>query len=93
MTSVHPVFPGNLRPIPRQHIGREHAGHHGDHHGHHEEEFDDSFDDRFARQRRPQAGGAPFGRQGFQGQGDDIDLSIGNIAAAGERCIDKVIIV
>lgn len=83
----------NLRPIPRQHIGREHAGHHGDHHGHHEEEFDDSFDDRFARQRRPQAGGAPFGRQGFQGQGDDIDLSIGNIAAAGERCIDKVVMV
>ena len=51
-----------------------------------------SFDDRFARQRRPgqfggSGGGVPFGRQG---QGDDIDLSIGNIAAAGERCIDKV---
>ena len=28
-----------------------------------------------------------------QGGGDDIDLSIGNIAAAGERCIDKVVMV
>merc|ERR1719270_2312262 len=28
-----------------------------------------------------------------QGSGDDLDLSIGNIAAAGERCIDKVVMV
>jgi len=28
-----------------------------------------------------------------QGRGNDIDLSIGNIAAAGERCIDKVTMV
>jgi len=81
----------NLRPIPRQHHGREHAvSHHGDHHGHHsqfDDEFDDSFDDRFARQRRPGSGA------GRQGQGNDIDLSIGNIAAAGERCIDKVVMV
>ena len=85
-----PVLPGSgLRPIPRQHHGREHAAHHD--HGHHVNEFDDSFDDRFddrfARQRRPGAGAGGFGRQG---QGDDLDLSIGNIAAAGERCIDKV---
>ena len=26
-----------------------------------------------------------------QGQGEDVDLSIGSIAAAGERCIDKVV--
>ena len=32
-------------------------------------------------------------RDSRQGQGDDIDLNIGAIAAAGERCIDKVVMV
>ena len=34
--------------------------------------------------------GVTGGRASRQGQGDDIQLDIGTIAAAGERCIDKV---
>merc|ERR1712213_75887 len=56
------------------------AAHHG-HHGHHEEHAHHAVDDvRDARQR---------GRGG----GDDVALDIGSIAAAGERCIDKVVMV
>jgi len=53
--------------------------HHEEHHAHHEVD-----DTRAARQRRP-------GRQ--RGGGDDVALDIGSIAAAGERCIDKVVMV
>merc|ERR1712079_136502 len=58
------------------------AAHHGDHHGHHEEHHahHNVDDTRDARQR---------GRGG----GDDVALDIGSIAAAGERCIDKVAMV
>merc|ERR1711992_90221 len=58
------------------------AAHHGDHHGHHEEHHahHNVDDTRDARQR---------GRGG----GDDVALDIGSIAAAGERCIDKVVMV
>jgi len=61
-----------------------------DHHEHHEHHHEDPealvvFDDsREARQR----GG---GRQ--RGGSDDVALDIGSIAAAGERCIDKVVMV
>merc|ERR1712242_559982 len=52
------------------------------HHGHHEEHHAHhaTDDTRDARQR---------GRGG----GDDVALDIGSIAAAGERCIDKVVMV
>merc|ERR1712033_49530 len=52
------------------------------HHGHHEEHHAHhaADDTRDARQR---------GRGG----GDDVALDIGSIAAAGERCIDKVVMV
>merc|ERR1712193_432513 len=60
---------------------QNHAHHAHDHHGHHEdhraEPIDFNSDSRASR----------------QGSGDDLDLSIGNIAAAGERCIDKVVMV
>lgn len=49
-----------------------------DHHEHHE--HDNSIEAFDARPSR-------------QGQGEDIALDIGSIAAAGERCIDKVVMV
>ena len=56
-----------------------HAGHgdHGDHHEHHAHEAHQDLGSRASR----------------QGQGDDVALDIGSIAAAGERCIDKVVMV
>merc|ERR1712033_54069 len=62
--------------------GGANAAHHGAHHGHHEEHHAHhaADDTRDARQR---------GRGG----GDDVALDIGSIAAAGERCIDKVVMV
>jgi hypothetical protein len=78
---------GNFRPIPSQHHGRDHGAHadHGADHGNHDN-FGDDFEERFSRQRRP-------GQNQNQRQGDDIALDIGSIAAAGERCIDKVVMV
>jgi len=65
----------------------DHGDHHGDHHGH-----------GLALPRRSQA--APrrsqnnFAARGQrQGGGDEVDLSLGSIAAAGERCIDKVVMI
>merc|ERR1712126_684153 len=60
--------------------GGANAAHHGAHHGHHEEHHahHSADDTRDARQR---------------GGGDDVALDIGSIAAAGERCIDKVVMV
>merc|ERR1719226_360380 len=71
------TFPFNARN-QRQQNHRDH-----DHHGHHEHHAHDH------------SLGEPvdFARDSRQGSGDDLDLSIGNIAAAGERCIDKVVMV
>jgi len=71
------TFPFNARNN-RQQNHRDH-----DHHGHHEHHAHDH------------SLGEPvdFNRDSRQGSGDDLDLSIGNIAAAGERCIDKVVMV
>jgi len=72
------TFPFNTRQ------NNNHAAHHGDHHGahhgdhaHHEHHAAD--DTRASRQRG--------------GGGNDVALDIGSIAAAGERCIDKVVMV
>merc|ERR1711981_1308162 len=75
----------NLRgtfPFNSRNNNRAAAAHHGDHHVHHEEHHahHNVDDTRDARQR---------GRGG----GDDVALDIGSIAAAGERCIDKVVMV
>merc|ERR1711868_63375 len=72
----------NLRgTFPFNSRNSNNAAHH-DHHGHHEEHHahHNVDDTRDARQR---------GRGG----GDDVALDIGSIAAAGERCIDKVVMV
>jgi len=52
-------------------------------------------DDRISRQRGRQRGNNRFGgaSNSAQGASDDVPLDIGTIAAAGERCIDKVVIV
>lgn len=74
------TFPFNTGA--RGHAAHEHHGH-DDHHEHHEEP------NRAARQRRP---GGGFGGN-RQGSDDGPALDIGSIAAAGERCIDKVVMV
>merc|ERR1711993_17184 len=72
------TFPFNSRNQAAHH-GDHHGAHHDDHHGAHHAQHAVS-DIRDARQR---------GRGG----GDDVALDIGSIAAAGERCIDKVVMV
>jgi len=56
---------------------QNHAHHHDHEHGH---------DGHHAH-----AHVAPTSRDSRQGAGDDVELSIGNIAAAGERCVEKVV--
>lgn len=82
LASVFPFVGGN-RALPRARLFGEEPDHH-DHHEHHDEHHEHhdehrNFDPRISRQRN--------------GDGDDIALDIGSIAAAGERCIDKVVMV
>jgi len=88
LANVFPFVGGN-RGLPRARLfGEEpidlheghHEVHHDGHHDHHEGHHDhhQDFDPRSSRQRN----GEP-----------DIALDIGSIAAAGERCIDKVVMV
>jgi len=76
------TFPFNSRSNSRaahqgNHHGAHHDGHHGAHHGNHQAH--QAIDDTRASRQR--------------GGGDDVALDIGSIAAAGERCIDKVVMV
>merc|ERR1711883_16315 len=72
------TFPFNSNQETAHHEGHHEAHHHEEgHHAHHEVE-----DTRIARQRGQRQRG-----------GGDVDLDIGSIAAAGERCIDKVVMV
>ena len=75
------VFPFNNG---RQGNARADAGHH-DHHDHHADHG------LAAPQRAPAQSFSPRAQR--QGGGDDVALDIGSIAAAGERCIDKVVMV
>merc|ERR1712226_705893 len=72
------TFPFNSRNAPAAHHGDHHGAHHDDHHGHHAHHAVDDVRDS---------------RQRGRGGGDDVALDIGSIAAAGERCIDKVVMV
>merc|ERR1712051_673040 len=79
LASVFPFVGGN-RALPRARLFGEdpdHHEHHDEHHEHHDEHR--NFDPRISRQRN--------------GDEDEIALDIGSIAAAGERCIDKVVMV
>lgn len=76
----------NLRGVFPFSQQRTHAqSRHQEHHGHHEANRI-SHADTSARDSRQRGGGG--GRDG-----DEVDLSIGSIAKAGERCIDKVVMV
>jgi len=77
----------NLRGVfPfRQEAGRS-AGHH-EHHDHGDHHHDHGV------QKAPSTGLALPARGSRQGANDDVALDIGSIAAAGERCIDKVVMV
>merc|ERR1712142_228664 len=78
----------NLRGVfPfRQEAGRSADGGHHEHHDHHHH-------DHHADHKAPSAGQALPARGSRQGANDDVALDIGSIAAAGERCIDKVVMV
>jgi len=79
------TFPFNAR---NGQAANHRAGHHGhhDHHDHHDHHHDHDL----GRLALPQTSfEARNQRQG--GGEDEADLSIGAIAAAGERCIDKVV--
>jgi len=64
----------------RQEAGEHHAEHHHDHHDH-------------AEHKAPSTSLALPARGSRQGANDEVALDIGSIAAAGERCIDKVVMV
>merc|ERR1711963_1151002 len=82
------VFPFNDRNGQGRHAGghAHHGDHHGDHGHHHSVE--QGLERSFAAPRRQSNFDARAQRQGA---GEEVDLSIGSIAAAGERCIDKVV--
>merc|ERR1712223_462196 len=71
----------------------DHHGHHGDHHAHHEVAPSRSFNlpNRATAARNFAAPGGA--RNQRQGGGEEPALDIGSIAAAGERCVDKVIMI
>ena len=88
------------------HHGDHHLDHHGDHHvDHHGADHPPAhhITNDLEHRLRQNGLGSPNpisliqtdfeNRISRQGVGDDLDLSIGNIAAAGERCIDKVVMV
>ena len=71
------TFPFNNRGRQPQAHHGDHHGHHNDHHGAHGAHGAQTLDPRLSR----------------QGGDDGVALDIGSIAAAGERCIDKVVMV
>merc|ERR1712002_230674 len=72
------TFPFNTRQ--NNNHAAHHADHHGAHHGDHAHHEHHAADDTRASRQRGSGG-------------DDVALDIGSIAAAGERCIDKVVMV
>jgi len=75
--NLRATFPFNQRG---QNLREENRVSHIDHHDH---------SDREGKQRRRGGGGS----RGGGGGGNGVSLDIGSIAAAGERCIDKVVMV
>ena len=85
------TFPFNTGAHHGDH-GAHHGDHHGDHHAHHEVAPSRSFN-LPAQSARRFAAGTGTARNQRQGGGDEPALDIGSIAAAGERCVDKVIMI
>ena len=83
----------NLLGIFPFNTGAHHGDHHGDHHTHHEVAPSRSFNPP-AKASAARSFAAPGGaRNQRQGGGVEPPLDIGSIAAAGERCVDKVIMI
>jgi len=78
----------NTFPFNSGRAGSRHAAHH-DHHDHHDHHHDHEHAHPPGRLALPTT--SFEARSQRQGAGEEIDLSIGSIAAAGERCIDKVV--
>ena len=75
-----------------EHHGEHHGHHDGGHHAHHEPTQSFALPPRASAARRfSQPRG--INRDQRQGGGDEVELDIGSIAAAGERCIDKVVMI
>ena len=86
------TFPFNTGAHHGDHHGDQHA-HHGDHHAHHEVAPSRSFN-LPARASAAHSFAAPGdARNQRQEGGEEPALDIGSIAAAGERCVDKVIMI
>ena len=76
-----------------------HEGHHDQHHGGHHDQHHAEHNDHHGLHEEPSFAPVPntlidsrSARQRNQG-GNEVSLDIGSIAAAGERCIDKVVMV
>ena len=86
------IFPFNTGAHHGDHNGSHHP-HHGDHHAHHEVAPSRSFNPP-ARASAAHSFPAPGdARNQRQEGGEEPALDIGSIAAAGERCVDKVIMI
>ena len=84
------TFPFNTGAHHGDH-GAHHGDHHGDHHAHHEVAPSRSFN--LPAQSARSFAAAGTARNQRQGGGEEPALDIGSIAAAGERCVDKVIMI
>ena len=84
------TFPFNTGAHHGDH-GAHHGDHHGDHHAHHEVAPSRSFN--LPAQSARSFATVGTARNQRQGGGDEPALDIGSIAAAGERCVDKVIMI
>ena len=86
------TFPFNTETHHGDHHGDHHA-HHGENHAHHEVAPSRSFN-LPARVSAAHSFAAPGdARNQRQGGNEEPALDIGSIAAAGEKCVDKVIMI
>ena len=84
------TFPFNAGKQGAHHGDHGHG--HGGHHAHHEDHSPSrSFNLPAQSARSLSFPGNTRGQR--QGGGDEVELDIGSIAAAGERCIDKVVMI
>jgi len=99
------TFPFNAAAGGDHHHGGDdhHGDHHGDHHDHHDTNHHQSHHTGVEQRLSAPAFAAPpasafaaagnrLARQGSSNE-EEVSLDIGTIAAAGERCVDKVVMV
>ena len=71
--------------------GNRAGAHHHDHHDHHDHHEDHGLSRSFSAPSAARSFSAPGAARAQRQGDDDVALDIGSIAAAGERCIDKVV--